>query len=117
MLSAEHRSASGTAPVALELASAESGPHLRLASVLRASELAARDALPGQNLASLGQSSEPCTAESIRSNLQVRNQRLIEALRQLVEQRKIVRLSQGYVLASSTPTLMLESSSPRVAPR
>jgi len=115
MLSAEHRSASGAGPLALELANAESGPYLRLAS--NASELVTRDPLPDQILALLGQSPEPRTAESIRSSLQVRNQRLVEALRQLIEQRKIIRLSQGYMLASSTPTLMLESSSPRVAPR
>ena len=114
MLSAEHRSASGTGPLALELANADSGPHLRLASTANV-ESAARDPLPDQILALLGQSSEPRTAEGIRSHLQVRNQRLVETLRQLVEQRKIVRLSQGYVMASSTPTL--ESSSLRIAPR
>ena len=117
MLSAEHRSASGTGPLAVELANAESGPYLRLASAPNASELAARDPLPEQILALLGQSSEPRTAESIRSSLQVRNQRLVECLRQLSEQRKIVRLPQGYALASSTLPLMMESSSPRVAPR
>jgi hypothetical protein len=117
MLSAEHRSASGAEPVALELASAESGPYLKLASVLHASESAPRDPLPGQILALLGQSSEPRTAESIRSTLQVRNQRLVECLRQLSEQRQVARLPQGYVLASSTLPLVMESSSPRVAPR
>ena len=99
MLSAEHRSASGTGPLPLELANTESGPYLRLAP--NASELASRDPLPEQILALLGQSSEPRTTESIRSSLQVRNQRLVEALRQLSEQRKIVRLPGGYVLTST----------------
>lgn len=116
MLSAEHRSASGVGPLALELADAESGPYLKLASTNNVDSVE-HDPLPDQILSLLGQSAEPRTAENIRSNLQVRNQRLVEALRQLTEQRKIVRLSQGYVLASSTPALMLESSSPRVAPR
>jgi hypothetical protein len=115
MLSAEHRSASGAGPLALELANVESGPYLRLASAPNA-ELAPRDPLPDQILALLGHSSEPRTAESIRSNLQVRNQRLVEALRQLVDQRKVVRLPQGYVLASSIQPPPMESSSPRVAP-
>lgn len=115
MLSAEHRSASGAGPVALELANVESGPYLRLVS--HAPELATRDPLPDQILALLGQSSEPCTAEGIRSRLQVRNQRLVECLRQLSDQRKVVRLPQGYVLASPTMPQLLESSSPRVAPR
>ena len=115
MLSAEHRSAPGTGPLALELANADSGPYLKLAP--NASELAPGDPLPEQILALLGQSSEPRTTESIRSSLQVRNQRLVECLRQLSDQRKVVRLPQGYVLASSTTPLLVESSSPRVAPR
>ncbi len=115
MVSAEHRSASGTGPLPLELANAESGPYLKLAS--NGSELASRDPLAEQIFALLGQSSEPRTTESIRSSLQVRNQRLVECLRQLSEQGKVVRLPQGYALASSTLPLMMESSSPRVAPR
>ena len=117
MLSAEHRSASGTGPLPLELANVESGPYLTLASAPNAAGLAPSDPLPAEILALLGQSSEPRTTESIRSILQVRNQRLVECLRQLSEQRKVVRLPQGYVLASSTLPLIMESSSPRVAPR
>src|SRR5436309_1334413 len=75
MLSAEHRSAPGTGPLPLELANAESGPYLKLASAPNASKLVSRDPLPEQVLALVGQSSEPRTAESIRSTLQVRNQR------------------------------------------
>lgn len=115
MLSAEHRSASGAGPFALELAKAESGPYLRL--IPNTSELAARDPLPDQILALLSQSGEPHTAESIRSSLQVRDQRLVECLRQLCDQDKVVRSPQGYVLASSTMLVVAESSSPRVAPR
>ena len=111
------RSASGIGPVPLELSHAESGPYLKLTSELNASQLAPRDPLPDQILALLGQSSEPRTAETIRSTLQVRNQRLVETLRQLADQRKVVRLPQGYVLVSATLPLMIESSSPRVAPR
>ena len=117
MLSAEHRSASGAGPLPLELANAESKPYLRLASASRVSELQPCDPLPDQILALLGQSSEPRTAESLRSSLQVRNQRIVECLRQLVEQRKIIRLPQGYVLPSLTLPLTIESRSPRVAPR
>ena len=117
MLSAEHRSASGVGPLLLELANVESGPYLRLTSAPSASELAPRDPLPEQILTLLSQSSEPRTAESIRSHLQVRNQRLVEALRQLCQQRDVVRLPQGYLLAPKSTPLMMESSSPRVAPR
>jgi AAA domain len=115
MLSAEHRSACSAGPFALELVTVESGPYLKLMS--QTSEFAMHDPLPDQILALLGQSSKPRTAESLRSSLQVRNQRLVECLRQLCEQRKVVHLSQGYVLASSTIPLVMASSSPRVAPR
>jgi AAA domain len=114
LLSAEHRSAPNAGPFVLELVT-ESGPHLRL--MPQTSELAMPDPLPDQILALLGQGCEPRTAESMRSNLPVRNQRLVECLRQLCEQRKVVRLPQGYVLASSTIPLMSTSSSPWVAPR
>ena len=118
LLSAEHRSASGAGPLALELAQAESGPYLKLASDPSASELDRRDPLLEQILTLLGQSSQPRTAENLRSSLQVRNQRLVEALRQLCEQGKVVRLPDGYALQSNDSlSLTIESSSPRVAPR
>jgi hypothetical protein len=117
MLSAEHRSASGAEPFALELVSGDSGPYLKPTSTIHTAE-SVRDPLLDQILALLGQSSEPRTAESLRSSLQVRNQRLVEALRQLSEQRNIVRLPQGYVLETNNSGLpLMESSSPRVAPR
>jgi len=115
MLSAEHRSASAAGPFALELAKGEPGAYLRL--VPHAFPTVARDPLPDQILALLAPACEPRTAESIRSSLQVRNQRLVECLRQLCDQGQVVRLPQGYVLASSTMPLVTESSSPRVAPR
>jgi len=115
MLSAEHRSASAAGPFALELAKGEPGAYLRL--VPHAFQTVARDPLPDQILALLAPACEPRTAESIRSSLQVRNQRLVECLRQLCDQGQVVRLPQGYVLASSTMPLVTESSSPRVAPR
>jgi hypothetical protein len=121
MLTAEHRSASGSGPLALELANSDSAPYLKLASTIPAAASSARDPLDEKILALLAQSSEPLTAESIRSSLQVRNQRLVEVLRQLVQQRKLVRSPQGYALAPpcSAPLFneTMESSSPRVAPR
>jgi RecA-family ATPase len=118
-LSAEHRSASGPEPFALELANTESGPYLKLVSTIHTAESSSRDPLLEKIIALLGQSSEPRTAEHIRSTLQVRNQRLVQALRQLSEQGNVVRLSQGYVLQpnNSPLPLMMETSSPRVAPR
>ena len=117
LLSAEHRSASGTGPLAVELAIPESGPYLKLTSTANAVALPQGDPLLEQLLTLLGQASEPCTAESLRSRLQVRNQRLVEALRQLCEQGKVVRLPQGYARPHHFALPLLESSSPRVAPR
>lgn len=105
LLSAEHRSASGAGPLALELAHAEAGPYLKLASPTNASEPDQRDPLLEQILTVLGQSSQPRTAENLRSSLQVRNQRLVEALRQLCELNKVVRLPHGYALQSNDPVL------------
>ena len=117
LLSAEHRSASGAGPLAVELAISESGPYLKLASAANAVALAHGDPLLDQILALLSQSSEPCTAESLRSRLQVRNQRLVETLRQLCEQGKVVRLPQGYLRPRNSALPLIDSSSPRVAPR
>ena len=109
-LSAEHRSASGAGPLTLELAESSNtgpGPYLKLATT-NTVDPAPGDPLLDQILGLLAQSSQPRTADSLRSSLQVRNQRLVVALRQLSEQRKVVRLPQGYVLpTNSTPPLML----------
>ena len=112
-LSAEHRSASGAGPMALELGMSESGPYLQLTSAGNAVALAQGDPLPEQILALLSRSSEPCTAENLRSRLQVRNQRLVEALRQLCEQGKAVRSPQGYLRPPNSALPLIESSSPR----
>ena len=108
-LSAEHRAASGAGPLVLELAESlnlGSGPYLKLTPTADTVELATGDPLLQQLLSLLAQSSQPRTADSLRSCLQVRNQRLVEALRQLLEQGKVVRLPQGYVCRpNSTPPL------------
>ena len=110
-LSAEHRAASGAGPLALELAessNSEPGPYLKLSLTTTTVEPVSRDPLLDQLLALLAQSSQPRTADSLRSSLQVRNQRLVEALRQLSQQGKVVRLPQGYVLPpNTTPPLMI----------
>jgi DNA-binding GntR family transcriptional regulator len=56
------------------------------------------DALEDRILDLLANSPEPLTAEALRSRLQVRNQRLVEALRQLSSESKIQRLANGYML-------------------
>lgn len=99
-LSAEHRSAPGAGPLALQLdESSKPGPFLKLVSTTTTTaEPAPADPLMAKILGLLAQSSQPCTAEHLRSILQVRNQRIVEALRQLCEHGEILRSAQGYSL-------------------
>jgi hypothetical protein len=101
-LLAEHRSAPGLGPLALELLSPEDAndaPCLRLLSV-------PEDAAPGQKedppeariLQLLAGSPGPLTAERIRLTLRMRKQRVLGMLRSLSEQGKIRRSADGYVL-------------------
>lgn len=97
-LSAEHRSASGAGPFVLELAQpcGDTGAHLRLSSV------EGIKAAPNQNtlaerILQLLSATEPMTVDKLRNGLQVRNQRVVEALRLLSSQGLIQRLARGYV--------------------
>jgi hypothetical protein len=103
LLSAEHRSGPSFGPFALELVDAQSGPYLKPTSPANAPEPDRRNPLLEQILTLLRQSSEPRTAENLRSTLQVRNQRVVEALRQLCAEGQVVRLPQGYALEPSLP--------------
>ena len=110
-LSAEHRSAQGAGPFALELAqpSGDTGAHLRVISAGSVEGGPKPDPLTGQILQLLSGATEPMTVESLRNRLQVRNQRVVEALRQLSSQGKVQRMGRGYVLTAQT-TLPIESS-------
>ena len=111
-LSAEHRSAQGAGPFPLELAqpSGDTGAHLRLVSTDRAEAGPKEDALPGRILQRLSGATEPITVEALRNGLQVRNQRVVEALRQLLSQGAIQRLPRGYVLAAQSSLPLMKHS-------
>jgi hypothetical protein len=98
----EHRSAPGLGPLALDLVRSEDpndAPCLRLVSVAEdAAPLQQEDPSKARILELLAGSPEPLTAESIRSRLHVRKQRLLELLRALTDQDKILRSVHGYVL-------------------
>jgi hypothetical protein len=108
-LSAEHRSAPGAGPFVLELAqpSGETGAHLRLLSADKIKTGAIQDALPQQILHLLSAAIEPMTVDSLRNRLQVRNQRVVEALRQLSSQGEIQRSVRGYILTTQ-PSLAIQ---------
>jgi len=102
-LSAEHRSAPQLAPIPLELVAADqpdAAPYLRIATT-------ADDEEPQQNpleeriVQFLNESPSPCTTDSLRTLMQVRKQRLLEALRNLIEQRVIRRDGNRYILIAT----------------
>lgn len=102
-LSAEHRSAPELAPVPLELVAAdqpEAAPYLRIAPT-------AHDAAPQQSpleeriVNLLKDSHSPATTDSLRAVMQVRRQRLLEALKNLIEQRVIRRDGNQYILIAN----------------
>jgi hypothetical protein len=96
-LSAEHRSAPAFGPIALELVQADPmGPHLKMASINETSSDSPQVDLSGRILKLLSSSPEPQTVDSIRSHLQVRNQRVVETIRNLAAQGKIQRHSKGF---------------------
>jgi hypothetical protein len=99
-LSAEHRSAPELAPAPLELVAADqpdAAPYLRIAAT-------ADDAAPQKNpleeriVNFLEESHSPGTTDSLRAVMQVRKQRLLEALKNLIEQRLIRRDGNHYIL-------------------
>jgi len=112
MLCAEHRSAPGAGPFVLELAqpSGDTGAHLRLISAGRAEAASpTEDTLPRRILQLLSGTTEPMTVESLRNHLQVRNQRVVQALRQLCSQGSVQRRARGYVQTAQTPLPMKHS--------
>lgn len=98
-LSAEHRAAPAFGPVALELAQSDPlGPHLKIAAINETpSDSLPRD-LHARILELLSSTPGPQTITDIRSRLQVRNQRVVEAIRNLVAQGKIQRQAHGFAL-------------------
>lgn len=101
MLSAEHRSAPGLAPMPLELvlaAELNQCPSLRLRVDMQ-EEAAQHPGLSDRILQHMAEAARPITTDALRSNLQVRKQRVVEALRALLERRLIRRTENGYVLS------------------
>jgi|WetSurMetagenome_2_1015567.scaffolds.fasta_scaffold23994_2 hypothetical protein len=101
-LSAEHRSAPALEPMPLELAAwpqPGAAPFLRIAAA--SSTIPKQDPLEQRILGLLAESNAGCTTDSLRTALQVRRQRLLEALRNLIAQSAIRRDSNQYFLISN----------------
>lgn len=102
LLSAEHRSAPAFGPVVLELEqSAAAGTYLKIASPGSHRSAPAENGLASRIMQLLATAPEPLTIESLRTRLQVRNQRVVEAMRELAAQGRIHRQARGFALATS----------------
>jgi hypothetical protein len=98
-LSAEHRAAPVFGPMPLELVQSDSATFLKVSSIQDCPSDLPHSDLSSRILDLLSAASEPLTLDSLRSCLQVRNQRVVESLRNLVAQGKIQRLARGYSLS------------------
>jgi len=101
LLSAEHRSAPAFGPVALELVRSEAaGTYLRIVSAGSAPPEPCSDGLTSRIIQLLAKTPQPLTIDNLRSCLQVRNQRVVEAVRELAAQGKVQRHARGFALPS-----------------
>jgi len=108
-LTAEHRAAPSFGPVALELVhDDDSFPHLALvddsaAGIGESTTVSAPvNPLASRILELLSQASEPLSVANLRSRLRVRNQTLLQTLRQLCSEGSICRTQDGYVINRAT---------------
>jgi hypothetical protein len=107
ILSAEHRSAPPLGPLQLELSShPDAGVQLKMAAPADPEAAPKADPLLSRIMLLLTNAREPCTIEALRAKLQVRNQRVVMALRQLSVEGKVQRLAHGFVLVADQPTQM-----------
>lgn len=100
-LSAEHRSAPAFGPVALELTQSDLvGTFLKVSSINNNPPEPPQNGLASRIIELLSSAPEPLTIDTLRSRLRVRNQRIVETLRNLTAQGKIQRNTRGFVLSS-----------------
>lgn len=100
-LSAEHRSAPAFGPVALDLVQSDSDTHLRLSASSASVLPTLHNTLADRILDLLSGSAEPLTVDALRTQLQVRNQKVVEILRQLSTNGMVHRLAHGYAIRST----------------
>ena len=77
------------------------GAHLRVVPGGGAPPETLQNELPARILDVLSEAKGPLTAEMLRLRLQVRNQRVIEALRDLAARGKIQRNTRGFFVQST----------------
>jgi hypothetical protein len=99
-LSSEHRSAPPFGPVALDLVPSDGNTHLRVVTNPVLVPTPVQDSLADRVIGLLSGSAEPLTVEALRTQLKVRNQKVVETLRQLSTEGKVHRLARGYAIPS-----------------
>jgi hypothetical protein len=103
-LAAEHRSAPAFGPLRLTLTLADGvGPHLQLVTREQPIPMPRTETLADRILTVVRSAPDPLTLDTLRARLQVRNQRVVEALRHLVAAGKVRRLDHGYTAVSDPP--------------
>jgi hypothetical protein len=101
-LSAEHRAAPAFGPMPLELVPSDSGAFLKATPCNDyLPELPCKD-LSSRILDLMSSATEPLTLDNLRSHLQVRNQRVVESIRNLIAQGKVKRLTRGFSLLNGS---------------
>jgi len=98
-LSAEHRSAPAFGPIALELAQSDLGASLKIRAIAANPLESSPNDLAARIIELLASAPEPLTINKLRTRLQVRNERVVEAIRTLIAQGKIKRLARGFSLS------------------
>ena len=98
-LSAEHRSAPAFGPIALELEQSDLGASLKISSIAANPFESSPKDLASRIMELLASSPEPLTINKLRTRLQVRNERVVEAIRSLIAQSKVKRLARGFSLS------------------
>lgn len=104
LLSAEHRSAPAFGPVALQIVVAAAGTYLKTVAAGNTVPAPADDGLTSRIVQLLAKAPEPLTIDNLRSHLQVRNQRVVEAVRELAAQGRVQRQARGFALPNENPT-------------
>jgi len=83
------------------------GPHLKMTAINETQSDSLPSDLSVRILKLLSSSQAPKTVDAIRSHLQVRNQRVVEAIRNLTAQGKIQRYPKGYLLPNPPAQMSL----------
>jgi len=98
-LSAEHRSAPAFGPVPVELAQSDPiGPCLKVTTANETQSELPQEGLASRILALLPSAPEPLTIDALRTRLQVRNKRVVEAIRSLADEGRVKRIARGFAL-------------------